>query len=191
MKKRTLKIVSFIFMSLIMFVTPLGASFIPVANKKAQETQTVSTRTLETSEQEVDYQSILNSYEDAKLSLEGSVTYFEGTKKLDASIFSEIDNLSESDVDEVQAISVKYYYSFDAETSIVTLSAETKNEQGAIIEIEEIYGAAFINEDGNIDALLDIDGDYILLSELQETGMIENCGWFKKLIKKLIIKTII
>ena len=31
-----------------------------------------------------------------------------------------------------------------------------------------------------------MDGDYVLLSELQDAGLIENCGWFKKLIKKVV-----
>ena len=54
------------------------------------------------------------------------------------------------------------------------------------MELDTIYGEAFVNEDGYIDAILDVDGEYILLSELQEAGLIENCGWFKNVFKKIV-----
>ena len=44
---------------------------------------------------------------------------------------------------------------------------------------------AFINDRNQIDAVLNIDGDSVLLSELQDAGLIENCGWFKKAFKKI------
>ena len=44
---------------------------------------------------------------------------------------------------------------------------------------------AFVGESGELDAVFDCDGDYILLSELQDAGLIENCGWFKNAFKKI------
>ena len=41
--------------------------------------------------------------------------------------------------------------------------------------VDTIEGKAFINDAGNIDAVLDLDGETILLSELQESGMLNNC----------------
>ncbi len=59
-------------------------------------------------------------------------------------------------------------------------------ENGDKLEIEEIYGAAFINDLGNIDAVMDLDGECILLSEMQDMGLIQNCGWFSNLFKKIV-----
>ena len=49
---------------------------------------------------------------------------------------------------------------------------------------------AFINDRNQIDAVLNIDGDSVLLSELQDAGLIENCGWFKKLWKKVVVAVV-
>lgn len=97
--------------------------------------------------------------------------------------------MSESDIETCEDISVTYNFSYDSETNIVTLSATTKNGENTI-EVEEIQGVAFINDKGNIDALLDIDGDYVLLSEMQDMGIIQNCGWFKKLWKKVVVAAV-
>lgn len=33
---------------------------------------------------------------------------------------------------------------------------------------------------------MNIDGEGLLLSEMQDMGIIQNCGWFKKLFKKVV-----
>ena len=43
-----------------------------------------------------------------------------------------------------------------------------------------------INEKGNVDAVMNIDGEGLLLSEMQDMGIIQNCGWFKNLFKKVV-----
>lgn len=64
-----------------------------------------------------------------------------------------------------------------------------KNEQGEI-EVETISGYAFINETGEIDALMDVDGEFILISEMQDAGLIQNCGWFSNLFKKIVVAVV-
>ena len=49
--------------------------------------------------------------------------------------------------------------------------------------IDEISGIAFINESGNVDAYMNVDGESMLLSDMQNMGMVENYGWFSKLVK--------
>ncbi len=53
------------------------------------------------------------------------------------------------------------------------------------IIVDTIEGKAFINEAGEIDAELDLDGETILLSELQDLGVVDNCGWLKNAWKKV------
>ena len=94
MRKR-LNLFSMVFMALIMLASPLMASFVPaVVAKKAEESQAVCVRTVELSTQEIDCQGVFSEYEDANLVTLGAITSFEGVKKIDSSIFSEVDNLS-------------------------------------------------------------------------------------------------
>lgn len=181
---------NFIFVSLLLAVICGLAYCLPSFINYRQTSQTASaTRTIEVKQNEIDYQSIFDEFENAKLETDGSLTTFEGVKPISIDDLSAIDNLSESDLETCSDISVKYNFSYDAETGMVTLSAATISGD-AVIEVDEIQGVAFYNEYGAIDALLEVDGDYILLSEMQDYGMIANCGWFKKLIKKVVVAAV-
>lgn len=158
-------------------------------NSRRISQTTVATRTIEVKRNEIDYQSIFDEFENAKLETIGSLTTFEGVKPISIDDLSALDNLSESDLDTCSNISVKYNFSYNAETGMVTLSATTTSED-VIIEVDEIQGLAFYNENGEIDALLEVEDDYILLSELQNCGMIANCGWFSGLFKKIVIAAV-
>lgn len=59
------------------------------------------------------------------------------------------------------------------------------------IEIDKISGVGFINDDGEIDAVMNVDGEGILLSEMRDAGMIENCGWFSSLIKVIAVAAVV
>lgn len=152
-------------------------------SKQMAETQTIE-RTIEINRTAVDYQSILDEFEDSELETKGTLTTFVGYKSIDLAELDGIDLVSETDISDTK-VNVKYNFSYDKETNIVTLSAELKDELGEI-HIDTITGAAFINEDGEIDAVMNVDGEGILLSEMKNAGMIDNCGWFKRLIKKVV-----
>lgn len=38
---------------------------------------------------------------------------------------------------------------------------------------------------------MNIDGDAVLLSEMRDAGMIQNCGWFSKLIKAIVVAVVV
>lgn len=66
---------------------------------------------------------------------------------------------------------------YDYNSNVITLSAKLLDENN-IEFIDSMVGVPFVDENGDLDAVFDCDGEYILLSELQSAGMIENCGWF-------------
>lgn len=133
----------------------------------------------------MDNQSIFNSFEDAYLSQLGDTTYFEGIKRLDSKALSTLDFISERDFDSIpEDAKIKYNFSYNKETNIVTLSAKMILPDGTT-EIDELTGVGFVNEKGEIDAAMNVDGESILLSEMRNAGMIENCGWFSRLFKKV------
>lgn len=182
MSKKLTFMITAIILALLVPMSTLMISKLQADNTVANVS---ATRTVELENAAIDYESILNQFENSTLITEGSLTTFEGYKSIDASVLSEFDNLSSLEVEEVQDTYVKYNFSYDVESNIVTLYAEMKNENGEI-EIEEISGIGFINDKNEIDAVMNIDGESILLSEMNQAGMIQNCGWFKSLIKKVV-----
>lgn len=181
---------NFIFVSfLLAIVCGLVYCLPSFINSKQTYQTTCAIRTIEVKQNEIDYQSIFEEFENAKLETCGSLTTFEGIKSISTEDLSTIDNLSESDLETCDDISVKYNFSYDAETGMVTLSATTISGD-FVIEVDEIQGVAFYNEYGAIDALLEVDGECVLLSEMQDAGMIANCGWFSRLFKKIVVAVV-
>lgn len=84
---------------------------------------------------------------------------------------------------------MRYKFSYDNISQVVTLEACADLADGTIA-IETLYGVAFVNTDGDIDAEFEVDGDIMLLSEMQDVDLIENCGWFSSLFKKIVVATV-
>ena len=177
-KKKLFSLITTISLAIILLVTPCLI-------KVSGTSQNVRTTTIEVKRQAIDYQSVLDEFENAELETEGSLTTFVGYKSINLADLNGFDLVSETDVQENTEVSVKYNFSYDNETNIVTLSAELKDEFGEI-QVDTLYGAAFINEYGEIDAVMNVDGEGILLSEMKDAGLIANCGWFSRLFKKVV-----
>lgn len=146
------------------------------------------TRTIQLDAQTMDYQSVLDEFDHPVTEI-GETTYsFTGSKTIDPSVFEKLDLVSEQQAKEIaKACNVQYSFSYDVATNIVTIAAEMHNEYGEL-ELETMYGLAFTNEQGEIDAVFSLDGeDNILLSEMIDAGMIENTGWFSNLFKAVIV----
>lgn len=162
-----------------------------MTNTKETETPTAITRTVELSTNAMDAQSILDEFEDAKLTKEGTTTYFEGYQSIDSSFFEEFDLVSEDSIAEPVG---KIYYktSCDEETQIVTLIAEIVDENGTETLIDKMEGLLLVDENGNFDVAFVCEGEILLLSEMQEKGLIDNCGLFSKIknsVKKVLDTT--
>lgn len=182
---KTIKKTNMIFISILLVIV-CGFVYCTTDFLNAKQTteSQVMVRNIEINKNEIDYQSILDEFEDSKLETKGALTTFEGYKTLNLAELDGFDLVSDTDIEDTE-VSVKYNFSYDNETNIVTLSAELKDELGEIY-VDTLTGAAFINEDGEIDAVMNVDGEGILLSEMQDAGMIQNCGWFSRLIKKVV-----
>ena len=127
----------------------------------------------------VSLDSIFYSY---NIETNDNVTTLEAQKLITREDFDNINNLSEVSVGNDNFIDFDIVY--DADTNIISITASMDNELG-YLEAETIYGVAFTNSDGNIDAALDCDGEMILLSDLGSVSSIEECKWFKKICKKV------
>ena len=127
------------------------------------------------------YERLLESCDEVELSFDEEYEQFnlKATQTIPADVFAEIDELSATE-EAVSDVKVTYETSYDPESNLVTLIAYSNGEIGDIL-----VGCPFTDEEGNVDVAFSVDEEIILLSELEETGKIQNCGWFKKLVKKI------
>lgn len=153
-------------------------------NSKQINTATTIDRTIEVKQNEIDYQSVFDEFENPSIITDGSITTFEGIKTFDLANYCELDLVADTETGESLKLQVKYSYAYDQDANVVILTAYLTGDDGEPI-VDTLIGAPFVDENGNFDAVFECDGEYILLSELQDAGMIENCGWLKKAFKKV------
>ena len=133
---------------------------------------------------QVDVQSILNKFTDVEMDKNNERILFEGTQKLDPSLLREIDNLSGEEVNKLKSVDVRYSFKYDMVTNTVTLKATMYLSDGTV-KVDTITGVGFINDANEIDAVMNVDGEGVLLSEMRNAGLIDNVGWFSRVIKKI------
>ncbi|GEM_PF-3946801 len=158
------------------------ASWLVFSNQSQVNNANSPKRTISLVNEEIDYQSQFERFDSVEITQENNIAVLHGTQIVAASLFEEIDNVSEDDIEDLAGAEISYDMSYDSESNIITISAEMKNELGEV-KIDQISGVAFFNENGEIDAVMNVDGEGVLLSEMRDYGMIENCGWFTSLIK--------
>ena len=83
----------------------------------------------------------------------------------------ETDCIVDENLDEQNDYQVKYNLSYDNDSNIVTIKVEAQNERGDI-DVDEMQGTTFVNEKGEIDAIMNINGKTVLLSELLKDDII-------------------
>jgi hypothetical protein len=168
--KKILKFLSFLICSCILIIS--------LINVHLNDSSNLSTkiRNVELSNQDLDYQEIFSEFDNAKFYVNNNLATFSGNKTYNLTDIIGIDYVSISDIEE--KVDVKYVATYnDLDTSVsLTATIDIKGE-----EIEDtIYGTAFIDENGNPDAFLNLEDTIILLSDINNITLIENCGWFKK-----------
>lgn len=186
MKKRAINAIITFSLVLVLLLSPV---FIQGLNTKiSSENESMQTRTVSVDDKVIDIDCLFNEYDDVMLEADGSMTTFEGNQTIKLSELEELDKVSKAEVGD-EEIKLHYNYAFDYATDMVTLSVvmieETENGTTTEVVVDIIQGKAFVNNDGNIDAELDLDGEVILLSQLQDMGLLNECGWFKNQFRKI------
>lgn len=162
-------------MSLILVI--LGVFSVSMIQGKTRD---VNVRSIELGVEDIDSQSVMNEFDSYDMSYENHKVDFTGYKALSSSLFNELDGVSDTGIQ--SEVLTKYDCTYDTENGIVTLSVSKVQEEETII-IDTMYGVIISDENGNFDVAFDCEGELLLLSELQESGAIENCGFWSKIKK--------
>lgn len=154
-----------------------------VGNKDAVSTPT---RDVELIKQDVDYQALISSFDDSKITYNENEkrVSFEGYSRIKQSDFKDIDFVSLTK-DNESDLMVEYTFEYLENINLFTLGIEIENVDGGII-LDNIEGVPCLNEKGEIDIVFDVDGDMILLNDLVDNGLLEQCGWFTNALKKAL-----
>jgi len=129
---------------------------------------------------DIDYQSMLDTSFDSyiletkeeRVSLDAEKS-FSVTKE-------QIDNLGLDDSIEGNTVNVKYNIDYDSVNNLIYLTINFMDFDD-IIESETLQGSVFYDENNKIDAVFNVDGEPVLMSEMANVDMVNNCGFFGKL----------
>ncbi len=140
-------------------------------------------RDIELTHKEIDYQSFFNDLKDQEINLDRSKSTIEykATKELDANLFNEIDFVNYAP--NKNKVEFDYQMKYDANENKFTLSIIAKTDKGKVIDNWE--GTPFVKENKEIDIVFATDSGLVYLSDLEAKGLINNCGWFSRLFRKI------
>lgn len=144
------------------------------------ETISLQTRNIELVESDLKIDSQFKSFDSYELEyLDGKVDFI-GYDSIKLSDLYDFDLISDEELN--NEVTTKYNCTYDYENGVVILNVSLIDGEESSI-IDTIYGVILMNEEENYDVAFDCDGEVLLLSELEESEMIENCGFFSKLKK--------
>lgn len=145
-----------------------------------QEDVNAPVRDVELSCQSLEVDSSFKEFEDYELQIDEQCVNFIGYNDISLSELEELDLISSDDISD--NTTTKYTCMYDYENGIVSLSVSlVSNEEISIIDT--MYGVIIMDEEENFDVVFDCEGETLLLSELEESGVLENCGFWSKLKK--------
>ena len=137
-------------------------------------------RNVELVENNIDANSYFEKFDSYELYFSNDKVDFTGYDSIKLSELYELDLISDETID--NEVLTKYSCSYNYENGIVSLTVSLiAGEEVSLIDT--IYGVIIMDEDLNYDVVFDCDGETLLLSEMEEAGMIDNCGFWSKLKK--------
>ena len=153
--------------------------FVLAANQDVSAKQKVRTVNYETSAYfDEDFIEQFDDFECVQNNNDLNIT---ATKTFSTSIFDEIDLVS--DVEESN-FTIKYEIEYLDEDETVLLHVYFVDEETEELT-DTIPGLVSYNAKGDPDVLLNVDEEYIWLSELTRITTVDEVGWFKNLVKKV------
>jgi hypothetical protein len=128
-------------------------------NKNNEVLQVTRTITVD----EIDYQSMLeNEFDNYEITYNNNTIFFIGDKNINESFLNELDNLSQTDKENLY-MNVNYKVNYDYENNYIYLTCTLTKSDGTQ-EVEKFIGATFINDNIETDAIFNIEGEAVLLS---------------------------
>gem|GEM_PF-1897127 len=108
-------------------------------------------------------------FDNYDVSTEGDVTTLAAEQSVGAYRFSAIDNVSYEEAEMLaQTTRIFYDISYDVYTNIITLTVTLQFADGTVA-MDTVYGVGFLDDNGEIDAVMNFHGEGMLLSEMRES----------------------
>lgn len=183
MKTKNRILVGFITL-MISSVLLLGTFATTKSFSSVAETLTASERTVELNYDFLDDQSISDEFDEYSYQTNDNGFDFVAKKAFDMSLFSELDLVGLNENEDQVVIRYDVQYVDDETTILLTVTIEGEED---IPLTETIPGLITYNSAGETDVMFAVDGEYIWLSELTESGQLDEVSWLSNYIKNKII----
>lgn len=172
------KLLRFACSALFALIFSLIPCFSSVFNIKSNEVQTRTIEYVTDVSFENLYQRLTDQCDDVSFEYDESLNVFElkATQTIPASMLAEIDNVS---IAEVEDVKLTYDVQYDPQTNLIMLIVYLNGELS-----DTLIGVPYTTDDGRLDAVFCVENELVRLSELQDLGYVQNCGWFSRILKK-------
>ncbi len=108
------------------------------------------------------------------------VIEFNGKQSIPITDLYDLDLINSYELNKKITITYKCVYDYKNETVLLSVY-KLENNQSSIID--QMEGKLVKNKNNEFDVIFDVDGETLLLSEMSESGLINNCGFWSRLKK--------
>ena len=138
------------------------------------------TRTVVYQDKEIFDEDFLNDFDDYSILTNNEGSQLIAKKSFSKSILDEIDFVGLDENSEEFVVRYELSYIESEDTVLLTVTIEGYDE---IPIIETIPGLPSLNNAGEPDVMFVVDGEYLWLSDLNESELFNEVGWFSSLVK--------
>lgn len=150
---------------------------------RSNDSDNILTRSFELTNSQINGETCYKEFDYYQCDLVDDIVVFNGYNTFAISELYDLDLVSNDTIAE-STITTKYICNYDYKNSVVTLSIALVEENDIEI-LDTIYGVMSMNENLEFDVSFDVEGEIVFLSELSNIEIIENCGFFKKIVNKV------
>ena len=108
------------------------------------------------------------------------VIEFNGSQSIPITDLYELDLINSYELNKKITTTYKCVYDYKNETVLLSVY-KLENNQSSIID--QMEGELVKNKNNEFDVIFNVDGEALLLSEMSESGLINNCGFWSRLKK--------
>lgn len=158
----------------------LVTSYLLVGYKKNEIQPDHQVRTVYYEEKNVFDQSFLDEFDEYQITKDETGSQLVANKSFEKSIFDDLDLVGLDESEEQVIVRYEIAYVEAEDTVLLTVTIEGYED---IPIIETIPGLPSLNDAGEPDVMFVSEGEYLWLSDLNESSLFNEVGWFKNIVK--------
>ena len=140
-----------------------------------------------------EYENYLTDFNEKTINYNDNHVTFYGIMNYNEEVLTMFDQVALTENVNPEQYNISYDCSLDMDTLQFTFKAMLIDDNNESQVIEEIVTDAFVTENGQLDAYIELDGETYLISDFVSPSAIDEClfGWLAALVVAVVVKVVV